>query len=197
MDEAQKEISFGLQTGDTARRLSISRGANLYDRLLQYPTGHNYGNIDAFNAHVGLAAGRYLTGITDDKQGFYGPNTYGVFADYERGTRGIPGKDLDDRLIMMFQPLILTLRCFNKPKDPSTISEFEAVDASGNPDYPLLFNYFPVGTVEDGKWINRFREMYKALQEFCEQRQEWEWLLTENIVEKTESLQTRNLKLFK
>lgn len=134
------------------------------------------GNWDAFNAHKGRDAGRFLSGAVYQKGK---PFTYGT--DNRGGVLAteqmVNSMDINDRLQVLFQPLVLALKTMNPSHEKSPIVTIEAVDKNGNPNYELIANY---NTRED--WFNRFKAAYKAIQDYCIGHQEYSWILTESIV---------------
>lgn len=149
----------------------------LYSRLTGLPTGQNWNsqyNWDAFNAHVGLDAGRFLTGQKNSDVADYGPDTRGnVLADVEMRK----SMRLDDRLQVMWQPFILAIRSLNYNR---SVRDIEMADNGGNVTgvgWEILRRYNSRDV-----WKRRFTEMYQGLREFCERFPAYKWILTELIV---------------
>lgn len=150
--------------------------SNLYSRLIGVPEGKRRALIwDAFNGHKGRDAGRYLSGITNSQIFTYGTNSMGGILATETMENST---DMNDRLQVLLQPLILSLRCMRpSPRRETKIVDFEASYQNGEPNYPLISNWLKT---ED--WFKRFHETYKAIQEFCTKHPEYNWIVIESIV---------------
>lgn len=134
-------------------------------------------NWDAFNAHVGLDAGRFLSGQRKDAP-TYGPDSQGgvLVTDEERRTV-FPW---EIRLLVMLQPFILAWRCYQSGAGKQ-VADFAMTDEKGEVvGKDLLASYSGLKNKVIGR--KRFDETYKGLQEFCKKYPKYNWILTESIV---------------
>lgn len=129
---------------------------------------------DFINAHVGRDALRFLTGIKNSQVFVYGPDSRGGTFPTEET---LYSNELDDKLVVMFAPGIMALRSYKAPSASGQVTDFEAVDATGNPDY-VLVNHWNANSFLRAK----YRQVYEGLVEFCTKHTDFNWLVTESIV---------------